>query len=68
MEIPGDQDSSEATSRRTDLGPSAPRSGLRRCLRQAAVAARRLLGEKNIEVEGGGEKDMLEEEEGDAWL
>ncbi|KAL0361701.1 UNVERIFIED_CONTAM: hypothetical protein Sradi_3854600 [Sesamum radiatum] len=63
MEIPGDQDPSEATSRCTDLGPSAPRSSLRRSLRQAAVAARRLLDEENIEVEGGGERHVPEEEE-----
>ncbi|KAL0394595.1 UNVERIFIED_CONTAM: hypothetical protein Slati_4425700, partial [Sesamum latifolium] len=50
-EIPGDQDTSEATSRRTNLCPSAPRSGLRRSLRQAAIAAHCLLDEENIEVE-----------------
>ncbi|KAL0455610.1 UNVERIFIED_CONTAM: hypothetical protein Slati_0900200 [Sesamum latifolium] len=52
MEIPGDQDPSEATSCLTDLGPPAPRSGLRWSLRQAAVAARRLMDEENIETEG----------------
>ncbi|KAL0449278.1 UNVERIFIED_CONTAM: hypothetical protein Slati_1484200 [Sesamum latifolium] len=60
MEIPGKQDSSEATSRRTDLGSPAPRSGLRRSLRQAAVVARHILDEENIEVEGGGERDVPE--------
>ncbi|KAL0405126.1 UNVERIFIED_CONTAM: hypothetical protein Slati_3826500 [Sesamum latifolium] len=57
MEIPGDQDTSEVTSRRTDLGPPAPRSGLRRSLRQPAVAAHRLLDEENIEVEEERERE-----------
>ncbi|KAL0416315.1 UNVERIFIED_CONTAM: hypothetical protein Slati_3463400 [Sesamum latifolium] len=57
MEIPGDQDPSEATSRRTDLGPPAPRSGLGQSLRQAAIAARCLLDEENIEAEQKRESD-----------
>ncbi|KAL0378473.1 UNVERIFIED_CONTAM: hypothetical protein Sradi_3152800 [Sesamum radiatum] len=65
MEVPGDLDSSEATSLRTNFGPSPPRSGLRRSLRQAAVAARRLLDEKNIEAEEGGERGVSEEGEDD---
>ncbi|KAL0416431.1 UNVERIFIED_CONTAM: hypothetical protein Slati_3475000 [Sesamum latifolium] len=53
MEDPGDQDPSEATSRRADFGPFTPGSGLRRSLRQAAVTARRLLDEENVEVREG---------------
>ncbi|KAL0454673.1 UNVERIFIED_CONTAM: hypothetical protein Slati_0806500 [Sesamum latifolium] len=55
MEVPGDQDPSEATSRRADFGPFAPRSGLKRSLRQAAVTAHHLLDEENVEVQGGRE-------------
>ncbi|KAL0427704.1 UNVERIFIED_CONTAM: hypothetical protein Slati_2945200 [Sesamum latifolium] len=54
MEVPGDQDPLEATFWRADFGPFAPRSGLRRSLRQAAVVARRLLDEENVEVNEGG--------------
>ncbi|KAL0404659.1 UNVERIFIED_CONTAM: hypothetical protein Sradi_2106700 [Sesamum radiatum] len=61
MEVPGDQDSSEATSRRVNFGPFAPRSSLRRSLRQVAVAARRLLDEENVEVEEGVERGVSEE-------
>ncbi|KAL0431355.1 UNVERIFIED_CONTAM: hypothetical protein Sradi_0761500 [Sesamum radiatum] len=56
MEIPGDQDPLEATSRRTDLDPPVYRSGLRRSLRQAAVAARRLMDEEGVEAEGERER------------
>ncbi|KAL0434708.1 UNVERIFIED_CONTAM: hypothetical protein Sradi_0178700 [Sesamum radiatum] len=66
MEVSGDQDSSEATSRRMDFGPFAPRSGLRQSLRQAAVAARRLLDEENIGFEEGGERGVSKEGEDDA--
>ncbi|KAL0378942.1 UNVERIFIED_CONTAM: hypothetical protein Sradi_3199700 [Sesamum radiatum] len=52
MEIPGDQDPSEATSRPIDLDPPMHRSGLKWSLRQAAVAARRLMDEENVEAEG----------------
>ncbi|KAL0445600.1 UNVERIFIED_CONTAM: hypothetical protein Slati_1687900 [Sesamum latifolium] len=61
MEVPGDKDPSEATSRRADFGPFAPRGGLRRSLQQAAVAARRLLDEENVEVQEGGERDVSKE-------
>ncbi|KAL0406069.1 UNVERIFIED_CONTAM: hypothetical protein Slati_3920800 [Sesamum latifolium] len=53
MEVPGDQDPSEATSRRGDFSPFSPRGGLRRSLRQAAVTAHRLLDEENVEVQEG---------------
>ncbi|KAL0454818.1 UNVERIFIED_CONTAM: hypothetical protein Slati_0821000 [Sesamum latifolium] len=64
MEILVDQDPPEATSHCTDLGLSAPWSGLRRSLRQAAVAARRLLDEENIEDEGERESEGLEGDDG----
>ncbi|KAL0355475.1 UNVERIFIED_CONTAM: hypothetical protein Sradi_3994400 [Sesamum radiatum] len=61
MEVPGDQDPSEATSRRADFGPFAPCSGLRRSLQQAAVTARHLLDEENIEIPEEGERGESEE-------
>ncbi|KAL0407312.1 UNVERIFIED_CONTAM: hypothetical protein Slati_4045100 [Sesamum latifolium] len=66
MEVSGDQDPSEATSRRADFGPFAPRSGLRWSLRQAAVTAYRLLDEENVEVQEGGERGAFEEERDNA--
>ncbi|KAL0400179.1 UNVERIFIED_CONTAM: hypothetical protein Sradi_2361200 [Sesamum radiatum] len=53
MEVPGDEDPSKATSRRVDFGPFAPRSGLRRSLRQTAVTAHRLLDDENVEIPEG---------------
>ncbi|KAL0434613.1 UNVERIFIED_CONTAM: hypothetical protein Sradi_0169200 [Sesamum radiatum] len=52
MEVPGDLDPSEATSRHTDFGPFAPCSGFRWSLRQAVMTARRLLDEENVEIPG----------------
>ncbi|KAL0462507.1 UNVERIFIED_CONTAM: hypothetical protein Slati_0138300 [Sesamum latifolium] len=66
MEVPGDQDPSEATSRRANFGPFAPRSGLRQSLRQAALTARHLLDEENVEVQEGGERGASKEEGDDA--
>ncbi|KAL0420633.1 UNVERIFIED_CONTAM: hypothetical protein Slati_3086200 [Sesamum latifolium] len=57
----GDQDPLEVTSRRVDFGPFAPRGGLRRSFRQAAVTARHLLDEENVEVQEGGERGVTEE-------
>ncbi|KAL0416408.1 UNVERIFIED_CONTAM: hypothetical protein Slati_3472700 [Sesamum latifolium] len=62
MEVLGDQDPSEATSRRADFGPFAPRCGLRRSLRQALVTARHLLDEENVEVQERGERGVTGEE------
>ncbi|KAL0420702.1 UNVERIFIED_CONTAM: hypothetical protein Slati_3093100 [Sesamum latifolium] len=48
MEVSGGQDPSEAISRRTDLDPPVHQIGLRRSLRQAAVAACRLMDEEDL--------------------
>ncbi|KAL0405431.1 UNVERIFIED_CONTAM: hypothetical protein Slati_3857000 [Sesamum latifolium] len=58
MEVPGDQDPSEATFQHVDFGPFAPRGGLRWSLRQAAMTARRLLDEKNVGVQEEGDRGV----------
>ncbi|KAL0402103.1 UNVERIFIED_CONTAM: hypothetical protein Slati_4240200 [Sesamum latifolium] len=64
IEVPRSQDPLEATFRRTDLGASVHQSGLRWSLWQAAVAARRLMDEKDVVAEGQRVSDAPEGDDG----